>query len=82
MKYSIGKISLLQPFESFIDQQVAHNGFQILDIHWTHVAEVSRLPLHHRDPFDRLIIAQSLVERFPVVGRDPAFDRYGVQRLW
>jgi PIN domain nuclease of toxin-antitoxin system len=43
---------------------------------------VATLPFHHRDPFDRLIIAQALVESIPVVGRDAEFDQYGVERLW
>jgi PIN domain nuclease of toxin-antitoxin system len=40
------------------------------------------MPFHHRDPFDRVIVAQALVENLPIVGRDQAFDSYGVQRIW
>ncbi len=48
----------------------------------THLVTVSTLPLHHRDPFDRLIIAQAMVEQMPIVSADPALDTYPVQRLW
>ena len=45
-------------------------------------SEVARLPWHHRDPFDRLLIAQASVENLPIVSVDTAFDDYGVTRLW
>ena len=58
------------------------NDFVFLPISVSHTARVADLPFHHRDPFDRLIIAQSLVERIPVVSSDELFDRYGVERIW
>jgi PIN domain nuclease of toxin-antitoxin system len=62
--------------------QLRDNGILVLSLEVTHVGQVAVMPFHHRDPFDRLIAAQALVERLPVVGRDPAFDPYGVQRIW
>ncbi|MGV2828128.1 PIN domain-containing protein [Myxosarcina sp. GI1(2024)] len=53
-----------------------------MDITTKHIAVVADLPLHHRDPFDRLIITQAKVEQIPVVGSDKAFDSYSVQTLW
>jgi PIN domain nuclease of toxin-antitoxin system len=54
----------------------------MLNIDVDHLAVLTRLPFHHRDPFDRLIIAQAIVEQCPIVSVDPAFDAYPVERLW
>jgi PIN domain nuclease of toxin-antitoxin system len=54
----------------------------VLPLALTHIGQVAVMPFHHRDPFDRLIVAQALVESLPIVGRDQAFDSYGVQRIW
>lgn len=65
----------------FLPAQVVTNGFSILDIAVSHTLQVASLPFHHRDPFDRLLIAQSLVEQWPIIGGDAQFDAYGVTRL-
>jgi PIN domain nuclease of toxin-antitoxin system len=82
IKHSIGKLSFELPFEIFISQQLSVNNFDLLNIRVNHLNIVANLPLHHRDPFDRLIIAQALVEQIPVVGTDEVFDSYPIQRLW
>lgn len=84
IKQSIGKLSFNQPlpFDIFIAQQLNLNDFSLLDIKISHVAVVSSLPLHHRDPFDRLLIAQSVGENIPLLSADEIFDAYPVQRLW
>ena len=82
IKHSVGKLSFELPFEIFISQQLAINNFDLLNIQVSHVNIIANLPLHHRDPFDRLIIAQAMVEQIPVVGMDEAFDSYPIQRLW
>ena len=82
IKVSIGKLTLNQPYEDFIDRGVRQNGFDILPIEPRHTGRVAVLPFHHKDPFDRLLIAQALTEGIAVVGVDPLFDRYGVKRLW
>jgi PIN domain nuclease of toxin-antitoxin system len=82
IKISLGKLSIAQPFEQFIPHQLQINGFDTLEIKFDHLAKVSHLPLHHRDPFDRLLIAQSLVEQIPVISIDSVFDSYSIQRLW
>ncbi|MEM8717895.1 MAG: hypothetical protein AAGE84_01110 [Cyanobacteria bacterium P01_G01_bin.39] len=56
--------------------------YSILESNVEHLNAVANLELHHRDPFDRLIIAQAMVEKIPVVGVDKAFDLYAVEKLW
>ena len=82
IKVSLGKLHLEQPFDVLIPQQLLANHIELLGITLQHAAIVARLPFHHRDPFDRLLIAQAIVEQIPVITRDPAFDAYPVQRLW
>ncbi|TEU17265.1 MAG: type II toxin-antitoxin system VapC family toxin [Anaerolineales bacterium] len=82
IKLSLGKLSLAQPFEVLIPQQMRLNGIKLLGIEIEHTAAVSKLPFHHRDPFDRLLIAQAIVEQMPIVSADTAFDTYPVKRLW
>jgi len=82
IKQSLGKLKLEAPLEQFVPTHMATNGFLQMDIEFRHVARVADLPLYHRDPFDRLLAAQAMVEDMPLVSSDPAFDDYGVQRLW
>ena len=82
IKLSLGKLSLAQPFEVLIPQQMRLNGIKLLGIEIEHTAAVSKLPFHHRDPFDRLLIAQAMVEQMPIVSADTAFDTYPIKRLW
>ena len=71
-----------EPFPEFIDGQLNSNRFELLEIKVAHLKRVYDLPLHHRDPFDRLLIAQSQVENIPVITSDAAFDSYEIQRVW
>lgn len=82
IKHSIGKLPLTLPFDQFLSEQIERSGFRLLPISFEHLVQVSSLPLHHCDPLDRLIIAQSLTENMAVVSADQAFDAYGVSRLW
>ena len=82
IKITIGKLSITQPFDQFIPHQLHINGFEILEIKFEHLAKIIELPFHHRDPFDRLLIAQSLVEQIPIISVDSIFDAYAVKRLW
>jgi PIN domain nuclease of toxin-antitoxin system len=82
IKVSLGKLSLSQPFDLFIPNQLLLNDITLLDITVGHTLRVATLPFHHRDPFDRLLIAQSLVEEMPIISVDSLFDAYGVHRLW
>lgn len=82
VKVSTGKLTLAQPHDAFVPQQLADNEVEILPISLAHLGAVSSLPFHHRDPFDRLIISQAMVEQLPVVSMDAALDAYSVRRLW
>ncbi len=83
IKYRTGKLDLFPPpFSEWIDRELASNSFGLLEIKLPHLKGVSELPLHHRDPFDRLLIAQSLAEDLPIISSDNIFDRYASGRLW
>ncbi|MEH2348760.1 MAG: type II toxin-antitoxin system VapC family toxin [Nostoc sp.] len=82
IKQNLGKLSFNQSFEIFITQQLNLNDFSLLDIKITHITVVATLPLHHRDPFDRILIAQSIVENIPLLSADKIFDAYPSERLW
>ena len=83
IKISLGKYKLPEDFQQFWDKQLYFNDFKLLPVSIAHTSLVAELPFHHRDPFDRLIIAQSLVEMVPVVSSDTMFDSYtGVRRIW
>jgi PIN domain nuclease of toxin-antitoxin system len=76
------KLDLLAPYDDFIYRGIQGNDFEILPIETRHTSLLTGMPMHHNDPFDRLLIAQSLVEQMAVVGVDATFDSYGVLRLW
>jgi PIN domain nuclease of toxin-antitoxin system len=82
IKLCLGKLTVAMPTEVLMAQQLTSNDIAILSIPVPRLVTVSTLPLQHRDPFDRLIIAQVMVERTPIVSADPAFDAYPVERLW
>ena len=82
IKISLGKLELEGSLERFLPEQIATNGFAMLPIDLRHVSRVTRLPFHHRDPFDRLLVAQALVEGLAVVTADATFVKYGVRRTW
>ena len=82
IKVSVGKYPLQVPFEQFFAEGIAGNDFSILPIEIRHAKILASLPMHHKDPFDRMIVAQAIAEQVPVVSMDSAFDSYGVTRLW
>lgn len=82
IKVSVGKYPLHAPFETFITQGIEGNGFKILPIEPRHAAALTSLPFHHRDPFDRMLIAQAKVESIDLVSNDSALDAYGIKRFW
>jgi len=82
IKLRLGKLTVAVPIEVLMTQQLTQNDIALLPITVAPLMIVSTLPLHHRDPFDRLLIAQAMVEQMPIVSADPAFDAYPVQRLW
>ena len=82
IKLSLGQLKVDAALDRFIPEQLALNGFEPLAIDFKHTARVARLPFHHRDPFDRLLVAQALEEELAVVTADPVFAQYGVKRVW
>ncbi|MBA3872439.1 MAG: type II toxin-antitoxin system VapC family toxin [Anaerolineae bacterium] len=82
IKVSIGKLTLQQPFETLFPHQLRINGIKQLEVSVSHTALVSKLPFHHNDPFDRMLIAQAITENVAIISADKAFDAYGVDRLW
>lgn len=81
IKLSIGRLPLKKDLKDIIDQ-VQGNGFDLLPILSDHVLRIETLPYFHRDPFDRMLIAQSLAEDFTIISNEALFDQYGVKRLW
>lgn len=82
IKVAKGNLPLSLPYRPWMDKAIADLDLTILPITLDHAERQIGLPFHHRDPFDRLIIAQSLAENMAVVSADKAFDAYGVTRLW
>jgi PIN domain nuclease of toxin-antitoxin system len=82
IKVGLGKLDLGEPSRTFLPREIARNNFEVLNVTLAHATAVEALPLYHRDPFDRLLVAQAMLESLTIVGADTAFDAYGVQRLW
>lgn len=82
IKKSLGKLELTSSVEELVDEQLAATDARLLQISAAHAGRVEFLPWHHRDPFDRLLVAQALQEELPILGRDADFDRYGIERIW
>ena len=82
IKVSIKKYTLHVPFATFVHEAIFDNGFRLLPVEPQHSAALIGLPFHHRDPFDRFMIAQAIVEDIPIVSNDATFDSYPVRRLW
>ncbi len=74
----------MQPHKLATDflRVVESERFTFIEVHPLHAIRSGLLPFHHRDPFDRLLAAQSLELGVPLISRDTIFDRYGVQRIW
>ncbi len=82
IKIKLGKYALPMPYQAFMESHLAANDFDILPIMPKHTALLIEMPLHHKDPFDRLLIAQALFEKIPVISADKHLDSYGIQRRW
>lgn len=82
IKSSIGKLRLSIPVRDYVIEHLAANQFKQLNITLNHVTQVEKLAWHHRDPFDRLLIAQAMEEELIVLSADSSFDFYPVERLW
>ncbi|MGB5960604.1 MAG: type II toxin-antitoxin system VapC family toxin [Coleofasciculaceae cyanobacterium] len=82
IKINIGKLGIGMKLTELVAQQVYGNAIDLLEIKPGHLDKLTEMPFHHKDPFDRLIIAQSIVENMAVVSKDGAFESYSVRLLW
>ena len=82
IKVSLGRLTVPLPFATLVEEHVYGNAIELFGIAPRHLDVLRTLPFGHRDPFDRLIIAQGQAEDIPIVSRDSAFDDYDIRRLW
>ncbi len=78
IKYNLGKLMLAPSYEDFVEREVKESGVILLGIELEHLRINASLPFHHRDPFDRIIIAQSIAEKFPIITVDSIFHQYPI----
>jgi PIN domain nuclease of toxin-antitoxin system len=81
IKAGLGRVSLPKSVADYIAAKV-RDGLRVLSIEWPHAAAAEQLPFHHRDPFDRLIVAQAQTDRLRIVTKDAVFRKYGLQTIW
>ncbi len=81
IKISVGKLKLAFSFDQFI-KSISKGGFSFLYLETTHILFIETLPFHHKDPFDRMLIAQGITENLPIISKDGRFDAYSVERVW
>lgn len=82
IKFSLGKLRLPEPPETFVPSRVATLSMVSLPVHLGHALRVALLPHHHRDPFDRLLVAQSQIEGLPLMTADAAIAAYDIEVIW
>jgi len=82
IKKSLGKISLKDGWFRTIQAEMETNTIQWLPLEMAHCAEVTDLPFHHRDPFDRMLIAQAIVEEMKLLSRDSRLSDYAIELIW
>jgi PIN domain nuclease of toxin-antitoxin system len=82
LKNRLGKLPLPVPFSAIFPARLISNDIHQVPIETIHIEPLPLLPLHHKDPFDRLIAATAIVEGLTLVSADPVFDAYGLTRLW
>ena len=82
IKVGLGKLSLSLPFRTWMEKALVDLGLVVSPITLVVAEQQMSLPFHHRDPLDRLLVAQCLVEAIPIVSADSVFDQYGVGRIW
>jgi PIN domain nuclease of toxin-antitoxin system len=81
IKYALGRLALPEPPAAYVPDRMASSGVTALPVQHTHALAVAELPRHHRDPFDRLLVAQARIEGVPILTADPEFSRYDVEVL-
>ncbi len=82
VKYSLGKLHLTEPPKDFLSNRIQGNALTELPISMNHTLALQDLPLHHKDPFDRLLVAQAIVNQLPLLSADEQLSAYDIKRLW
>ncbi len=82
IKHSLGRLALSLPLDEFIATHLPADKVTLLPITVSHLLTFAQMPWHHRDPFDRLLVAQAITEAIPIISVDAALDAYDVQRRW
>ena len=82
IKVQLGKLGLPRPAASYIFSELVKNKIATLPIRLDHLIAYENLPLHHRDPFDRMLIAQGIKEELPIITADRDFQNYSVRTIW
>ena len=82
IKTRIGKLKLADDLQGFVSEQLRINAIQVLPIQMAHALQMATLPDHHRDPFDRMLVAQSQLEQLPILTIDPQIAKYSVTVIW
>ena len=82
IKVQSGKLKFPRPAGPYLLSRLAENRIKTLPISIDHLLALERLPMHHRDPFDRMLIAQSMEENWPIITSDPMFKQYPIQVIW
>lgn len=82
VKYSLGKLELSEEPASFIQKRIQANALTVLPLRMEHAGRLASLPFHHRDPFDRLLVAQAMIEQVPILSADRALSAYDIERVW
>ncbi|MCX7045471.1 MAG: type II toxin-antitoxin system VapC family toxin [Candidatus Sumerlaeota bacterium] len=82
IKKQSGKLVLQRPLLDIVNRQESENAVRMLSVDISHVYELDRLPLHHKDPFDRILIAQARVEGLTIISADKVFPSYPVDVIW
>jgi PIN domain nuclease of toxin-antitoxin system len=81
IKYSPGKLALPSPPAEYVPERMLQSGVTGLPVEHRHALAVANLPPHHRDPFDRILVAQAIVESLPLLTADPQLTRYGIEAI-
>lgn len=82
IKWSINKLELRHPPDTFLKIQIQKNQLSLLSIELEHTIQVAKLPFHHRDPFDRLLVSQAIIEDIPLMSADKTLSQYEIERIW
>ena len=82
IKYALGKLPLPTAPSIYVPERMSTSGVEALAVEHAHALQVAELPPHHRDPFDRLLVAQARLEKLPLLTADRQLEPYGVEILW